>query len=289
MSEGKPELVALRSFLAVYRWGGVGKAAEALHLSQPAVSYHLKTIERAAGRPLFARSGRGIAPTEAGHSLAANVGEHMDALEQAVADLRPTRTGHGGTVFLGAPADLFSAVFVPRIIGLLDEGILLRCRAGLSDQLVEAVLGDEIDIAVLTKIEGIPTAKLHLVHWKDEDLVLIDRAGAPPYDPRDTSRRFVGYSESMPMARRYFRNCWGLAPPTPALTMPDMRAVVSAVQAGAGLTVIPRLGVESALTEETLAIVHTAPRPVLNSLYLAMRRGRENVPRLRTVFAQLLS
>jgi DNA-binding transcriptional LysR family regulator len=37
-----PELTALRTFLAVYRWGAVGKAAEELHLSQPAVSHHLK-------------------------------------------------------------------------------------------------------------------------------------------------------------------------------------------------------------------------------------------------------
>jgi len=61
---------ALRSFLAVYRTGGVTRAAEQLGLSQPSVSHHLRTVEAFAGRLLFTRAGRGIAPTDAGHALA---------------------------------------------------------------------------------------------------------------------------------------------------------------------------------------------------------------------------
>src|SRR5882762_6732692 len=93
-----PELTSLRTFLAVYRWGAVGKAAEALHLSQPAVSHHIKALEQATGRPLFQRSGRGIVPTAAGHALAAEAGEHMDALERVVSSLRPTGSADIGTV-----------------------------------------------------------------------------------------------------------------------------------------------------------------------------------------------
>jgi len=203
----RPELVALRSFLSVYRTGGVARAAEALRLSQPAVSHHLKAIEESVGRPLFRRSGRGIAPTEAGHSLAAEVAEHIDALEGALDGLRSATLSGAGPVFVGAPVDLLERFVVTRMAPLLAEGLTVRCRVGLSPDLTQAVLGDEIDVALLTKIEGVPTRRMYLVQLLEERFLLVGRSGDEPYEPGQ-ERRFVGYSEEMPMARRYFRECW---------------------------------------------------------------------------------
>ncbi|MFC0110126.1 LysR family transcriptional regulator [Kibdelosporangium aridum] len=283
------ELSALRTFLAVYRWGAVGKAAEALHLSQPAVSHHVKTLEQAAGRPLFTRSGRGIAPTAAGHALAAEVSEHVDALERAVFSLRPTLATDAGIIFLGSPGEVLADMVVPYTTPLLDAGIRLRCRTGMVDELLDALLDDQLDIAVLTRIEGAPNKKLYLLHWRDEEFVLIGKRGEVPYDPTDIARRFVGYSESMPMARRYFRMCWGIAAPAPVLTVPDMRTVASAVRAGAGLAVVPMYIAQQGIADRSLEVLHTPPKPVLNSLHLATRRGREHEPRVRAVLNHLVT
>jgi DNA-binding transcriptional LysR family regulator len=280
------ELSALRTFLAVYRCGAVGKAAETLHLSQPAVSHHVKTLEQATGRPLFARSGRGIVPTDAGHALAAEVSAHMDALELAVSSMRPTVAAEAGVAFLGAPGEVLAELVLPHTAPLLDAGVRLRCRIGLPDDLISSLLGDQLDVAVLTKIEGAPTRQLYLLPWCDEQFVLIGPPGDRPYHLGD-DRRFVGYSESMPMARRYFRECWGTSAPTPVLTVPDMRAVVRAVREGAGLAVVPLYLAESGIADGTLDVLHTPWQPVLNSLYLATRRGREHMPRVRTVLTQL--
>jgi DNA-binding transcriptional LysR family regulator len=92
----------------------------------------------------------------------------------------------------------------------------------------------------------------------------------------------------MPMARRYFRTCWGISPQPPAVTVPDMRAVVRVVQSGAGLAVVPLYLAEAGIADGSLQVPHDPPKPVLNSLYLAMRRGREHVPRVRTVFTELI-
>ncbi|GAA2821194.1 LysR family transcriptional regulator [Crossiella cryophila] len=284
----RAELVALRSFLAVYRTGGVSKAADALALSQPSVSHHLRTVEAVAGRPLFVKAGRGIEPTEAGHALAAEIADHIDALERAVDALRPTGDGQAAMVFLGAPHDALAALVVPALPPVLASGLLVRCRTGLAAELVPAVLRDELDIAVLTQVGGAPTRKLYLVHFLDEEFVLVGRAGEPPYDPRQDSRPFAGYAEEMPMARRYFRECWGLRPPAPALTVPDVRAVAAAVRAGAGLAVLPRYFVEDDLAAGVLTVLHHPAKPVTNSIHLATRRGRENLPRIRAVFTALL-
>jgi DNA-binding transcriptional LysR family regulator len=50
----------LRSFLAIVRYGGYHRAAEALHLTQPAVSRHIRRLEEQLGEPLFVRRGRGV-------------------------------------------------------------------------------------------------------------------------------------------------------------------------------------------------------------------------------------
>jgi DNA-binding transcriptional LysR family regulator len=281
----RPELVALRSFLSVYRTGGVARAAEALHLSQPAVSHHLKTIEEAVGRPLFTRSGRGIAPTEAGHTLAAEIADHVDALEGALDTMRSVTLDSAGPVFVGAPVDLLERFVTPRVTPLLANGLTMRCRIGLSPDLVPAALRDELDVVLLTKIEGVPGKRMYLVHLHDEEFVLIGQSGEREYRPGERpARRFVGYSEDMPMARRYFRECWGIKPPAPALTVADFRTVIAAVRAGAGLTVAPSYLVRDELAAGTLAVVHTPERPVLNPIHVGTRRGREHLPRIRAMF-----
>ncbi|MEI5102572.1 substrate-binding domain-containing protein [Streptomyces sp. PmtG] len=108
----------------------------------------------------------------------------------------------------------------------------------------------------------------------------------PFYDARDP-RPFVGCSPAMPMARRYFRACWGAPPPDPVLTVADMRAVVGAVRAGAGLSVVPRYLAQDGLDAGELAVLHTPGRAVGNAIYLASRRGREHRPRVQAVFTRL--
>ncbi len=81
---GIPEL---RSLLAVSAFAGVGRAAEALHLSQPAVTGHLRRLEAEVGAPLIVRRGRTIALTAVGESLVADayriIAAHDDALDRA--------------------------------------------------------------------------------------------------------------------------------------------------------------------------------------------------------------
>jgi len=68
------DLVHLRSFAAIVRYGGYHRAAEALHLTQPAVSRHMRRLEEQLGEPLFARRGRGVELTPYGEQAAVELG-----------------------------------------------------------------------------------------------------------------------------------------------------------------------------------------------------------------------
>jgi len=62
-------LKPLRAFCQIVRLGSISRAAEALYISQPAVTLQLKSLEQALGVKLLERVGRRLAPTRAGEAL----------------------------------------------------------------------------------------------------------------------------------------------------------------------------------------------------------------------------
>lgn len=78
-----PALDELRAFCAAVELGGIGRAAQRLHLSQPAVSKRLKSLEELVGAPLLERSPSGVTMTPAGERLyarARRITAEMDEL-----------------------------------------------------------------------------------------------------------------------------------------------------------------------------------------------------------------
>lgn len=102
------DIPALRSLVAVADCGGFHRAAAALHLSQSAVSQHLRKIEGVVGQAVVERSGRGIVFTEVGQKVLRHARTILAAHDTALADLGATEqslltigaTEHGADVML---------------------------------------------------------------------------------------------------------------------------------------------------------------------------------------------
>jgi molybdate transport repressor ModE-like protein len=69
MNPSDLDLRLLRSFVTVAQSGKISNAAKQLHLSQPAVTAHLRRLEEIIGKPLISRSTRGVKLTKYGHTL----------------------------------------------------------------------------------------------------------------------------------------------------------------------------------------------------------------------------
>lgn len=92
----------LKTFVAVAREKTITRASEVLHLSQPAVSAHIKTIEDTLGLTLFSRTPKGMALTPDGERLLARA-EQTIAAHQALLDEASRTTGRlSGKLRLGA-------------------------------------------------------------------------------------------------------------------------------------------------------------------------------------------
>ena len=99
MAQSKAELLSLqqlRCFCAAFQLGSFTAAAEALHVSQPAVAEQIRKLEQALGSDLFLRVGRGVVATEAGRTFAEHATRSLRAVEDAadsVDELTALRTG----------------------------------------------------------------------------------------------------------------------------------------------------------------------------------------------------
>ena len=90
------DLNHLRTFVTVADFGHLTRAAEALHLSQPAVSGHIKALEEGFGVTLFERSSSGMSLTPSGRRLLAESAQIITAVEHlkhSALELRGEPTG----------------------------------------------------------------------------------------------------------------------------------------------------------------------------------------------------
>src|SRR5690349_22149716 len=182
----------LRSFLAIVRYGGYHRAAHALHLTQPAVSRHIRRLEEQLGEPLFARRGRGVELTAYGERAAAELTAVVNAHDRALVRLQ-RGNGDAGPFVLGMIENLVDPV-LPDLLevvrGQLD-GRPLQLRVDRSRELVERLGRGEVDAAIVVDHGDAPDALelgvLTLRWWATPALAGSDALPEPlpfvAYDP----------------------------------------------------------------------------------------------------------
>jgi DNA-binding transcriptional LysR family regulator len=99
------ELSQLRAFVAIAKIGQLTRAAEKLHLSQPALSGQLKALEESLGLSLFERSSSGMTLTSGGRTLLPDAERILDAVEQLQLAGRQLQGRTAGKLRLGTVLD----------------------------------------------------------------------------------------------------------------------------------------------------------------------------------------
>ena len=292
------DLDLLRTFVAIHRTGTLTAAAAQLGRAQPTVTAQLRTLERELGQQLFERVPRGVVPTAVADELVARVAPHVDALARTAERVAAPDDPFRRPVHVAGPAELTAVRVLPALSPLVEHGLRLRVTTGLTDDLLVGLPAGRFDLVVATtRPRGRETRVVPLV---DEEFVLVaGTAWAARIDREAVARHgaaalrdvpLVAYAEELPIVRRYWRLVFGTRPPGPAaVVVADLRAVLAATVAGAGVTVLPRYLCASALNAGTLVALHEPEIPPINTLFLATRAAVEDEPGVAAVRAHLLA
>ncbi|QPC94211.1 LysR substrate-binding domain-containing protein [Mesorhizobium sp. INR15] len=142
------DLDVLRSFVTGMELGSFAKAADRLGRSTSAVSAQLKKLEDQAATPIFRKSGRGLALTEAGETMLAYSRRLLDLNDEAVSAIHDVELE--GWVRLGLQEDFGEAV-LPEVLGRFARAhpkVKIEARIARSHELADRIVSGNLDIAL---------------------------------------------------------------------------------------------------------------------------------------------
>ncbi len=277
----------LRVFEAAARHLSYTRAAEELHLSQPAVSMQVGQLEEELGLPLFERVGKGIALTEAGrevHTYARSINRALQEMEEVMQSLKGVNRGR-----LHVAVASTVNYFAPRLLAVFHQrypGITPRLDVTNRETLVRLLDSNGIDIAVM----GQPPTDVDVESeaFMDNPLVVVappdhPLVGAPAIPLSDlASEVFVmrepgsGTRQAM---ERFFKE-QGLAI-RHGMQMTRNEAVKQAVRSGLGLSVVSLHTIELELETGRLKVLDVQGFPLARKWHLVYRRGKRLSPAAR--------
>src|SRR5918995_5680993 len=155
----RPSLHALALFLATVEHGTMMAAAEAEGIAQPAISIHVRNLERFYAMPLMERTGRRVRPTAAGELLATHTRHILglvDEVGQALADLEGL---HGGRLVVGASATV-AETWLPAVLGRFRRAhpaVELAVRLGNSEHILHDVRERFLGFGIIGRREDDPS------------------------------------------------------------------------------------------------------------------------------------
>jgi DNA-binding transcriptional LysR family regulator len=276
----RASLVQLRSFEAVVRLGGVGRAARALHLAQPTVSTQIKELAAVLDLVLFEPQGRGLAPTAVGERLAMAVremGVAWQGFEEDAAALQGLRRGR-----LRIAAVTTTEYFLPDLLGPFARqypGIQIELAVENRDAVVARLERGDDELAAMM----LPPSHLPLSRWPflENPLVVIAPAAHPL-----THRRRLKLAEMTgePLVSREAGSGTRAAAEQafaaqgiewlPRMALGSNEAVKHAVRAGLGLAVLSRHTLAPDPATEGLAVLPVAGFPLRRQWHLVWRQDR---------------
>jgi DNA-binding transcriptional LysR family regulator len=167
------DIKQLRALLAIAETGSVSRAAELLHVVQPAVSRQLRLLEEDLGTALFARGRRGMELTESGQLLAEHARRALHELDKAKAEIAPAPGVVTGIVTIGLLPSTSELLAAPLVEALKRQypKLTVRISMGYAGYLQQWLESGEVDVALL--YDPKPSSLLEVHPLLDETLYLV--------------------------------------------------------------------------------------------------------------------
>ena len=144
------DLHQLHAFSVVVSTGSLGRAADTLNVTQPALSRTIRRLESQVGAPLFERHSKGMRLTDIGTALLPHAVLLRQGAENAIEEVNALRGLARGTIRVGAVGSIASVVLPMAIDRVLEKWPQLQVAIveGVWDRLANALTTFEIDLAL---------------------------------------------------------------------------------------------------------------------------------------------
>lgn len=242
------DLRQLRNLIAVAQHGSIGKAAQALHVSQPALTKSIRRLEEQLQVPLFSRDARGTHPTVYGECMLAHAQAVGVGVAQALAEVGALKAGSSGLLTIAAPPSIAQAILTDAVLRLTRDRPRLKVRIAtfMLDPL-PAVIAGEYDIALHILDPGQLRDGIRQHFLFRDHLVVVARSGHPLARRKTvTVRDLLGYEWILqepenPHRQRLERlfEAAGLPVPKPAIECDSPLFMVSGVISSDYLGILP--------------------------------------------------
>lgn len=282
----------LRYFQEIVAQGSLTRAAESLHVAQPALSLHLKNMEEQLGTRLLTRSRSGVTPTEAGELLLQRARAILEDLARTEDDIRNLETDPSGIVRIGLPGTISAMVSLPLILAARERfpRITLNITEAMSGFVGDWLSEGKIDLAVLYSRSK--DARIRSELLLEEELVVLW-----PADAERPQEMNMAALDNVPMVLpsgahglrvlidRTFQ-ALGFAPEI-AMEIDSFNNIKRLVAAGFGPSILPLYAVTEEVAAGSLRVSRIAAPGLWRGAHLMSPGGRPVTRALEAVHALL--
>lgn len=277
-------LAHLESFLEVARRGNVSRAAEALFLTQPAITARLKSLEQGLGVELFVRSHRGMKLSDAGRAFLPYAERAIATIDEGRAVMTNLRDGTTGSLVIAA-APAVSTYVLPAILRVFrttHPQVRLGVRTGHTEEVLEMVLRGEAHIGIGRPVRHPDVDLISL--FEDEMLLVVAARHAFAARGRVSMAELAGErlvlfdrtSSYHELTSSLFRQA-GVVPAS-TLELDNVEAAKKMVQQGLGVALLPRMALSQELRSRSLRPVKITGAGAVRRPIVALRRKDAGEP-----------
>lgn len=272
-----------KTFLCAVEEGSLSAAAERLDLRQPTISIQVQSLEEYIGAKLLVRKGKGMGLTPEGEVVVRKGRELLNYLERLEGDMLQEIAGMKSQIRIGA-GPIMTDHLLPHVVAQFrtdypDMDVMVEPNE--TEEIIKGILDLTYDIGFL----GYPieNSKLILEEWASNELILIVSpqhkfASRSSLDPKELIGQKFIWRTQVSGIKMFVKEQLQMAKIDIAIEdayeMPSTIALVNSVQAGLGISVMPRYAVQYAID---LGMIRTLPidgMTFTRKLYIANHRLR---------------
>lgn len=255
------EIDQMETFLAVLTYGGFHRAAEALRVSQPAVTGRIQALEDSLGTKLFVRARSNLSLSPAGKALRPHAEQLLRTVALARQAVREIQPSAGGALRIAASLSVCT-YFLPDVMKDFQKAnpkVMVSLRSGNSLQVLKMVLDGDADLGFARSLNH---PEVETTTLRDDPLILV---GHPAHPAAQKRRVRLDEVEALPLifydmgssdwtlSQGLFRRA-GLLP-TVVLEVETIEAAKRMVERKLGLSFLPQIAVTHELRRRKLVAI----------------------------------